>query len=51
MANADLEKMKRRSMDADGQTITTAGYVCAIIGIVIGVLNAIAGVVLQLKSR
>lgn len=51
MANADTAKMDTGVMDDSGRGLVTAGKVCAIIGIFVGVLNAIAGIAIQVASR
>lgn len=47
MGSSDLSAMRRGDMDVEGQGSTQAGVVCGWIGIVVSVLNGIAGAVLQ----
>jgi predicted Zn finger-like uncharacterized protein len=51
MGNTDLQAMARGRMDRSGQGSTKAGWICGIIGVVLAVVNGIAGVMLQLNRR
>lgn len=50
-AGTDLKRMELGSMDASGEGTTRAGQICGIIGIVLSVLNMIAGVVLRMNNQ
>ncbi|MFL5341477.1 MAG: hypothetical protein ACJ8F7_15130 [Gemmataceae bacterium] len=51
MAKNDLLEMDSGRMDEDGRGTTRAGQVCGIIGIVFGILNMIAGVIMFASKR
>ncbi len=50
MANTDLAKMDNGVMDREGRSLTTAGKACAIIGVGIGLINAILGVAINVAK-
>jgi hypothetical protein len=50
MANTDLDKMARHKMDRSGQGSTQTGKVLAIVGLVLGSINAVLGVILRAKG-
>jgi LSD1 subclass zinc finger protein len=50
MANTDLAKIQNRVMDPSGQGMTTAGKACALIAIVLGLINAIAGIAIRFSN-
>jgi hypothetical protein len=47
LAKQDLADMSAGRMDRSGQGITVAGNICAMVGVVLGILNIIAYVVLK----
>ncbi len=51
MASTDLAAMSSGYVDDSGQGVTTAGKICAIIGIVLSTINAIAGTILRVTDR
>lgn len=51
MANADKPKMERGLMDRSGETMTTAGQVCAYVGTLLGLINCIAGAALRMGGQ
>jgi hypothetical protein len=51
MAKKDLEEMSAGRMDESGRTLTMTGNVCAIIGVVLSMLNFIAGIILKVTNR
>src|SRR5262245_22174929 len=50
MANADLSKMQSGAMDPSGQGTTRGGQICGIIGLALSVINAVAGVIINLQN-
>ena len=44
MARTDLEKMNRNQMDRSGYGTTNAGFILAIIGVVLSILGIIGGI-------
>jgi phage FluMu protein Com len=51
MANADLLQMSTGKMDSSGRGNTQVGKICAIIGVVLGIINGIAGIIIRLNSK
>jgi predicted Zn finger-like uncharacterized protein len=51
MANADLPKMDRGEMDPGGMGSTRGGQICGIIGLILSILNAVAGVILMVAQQ
>jgi predicted Zn finger-like uncharacterized protein len=51
MASTDLGKMARRQMDRTGQGMTNTAKILCIVGLIIGTLNAILGIVLQVARK
>jgi predicted Zn finger-like uncharacterized protein len=51
MANSDLPAMDAGNMDDAGRGSTQAGKICGIIGIVLGIINAVAGVAIRLAQK
>jgi phage FluMu protein Com len=47
----DDSRVSSGKMDPSGRSSTSTGKVCAIIGIVIGIINAIAGVIINVSQR
>jgi ribosomal protein S27E len=50
MANTDLAQMTAGRMDPSGQGNTSAGKICGIIAIILGIINAIAGAAIQMGN-
>ena len=50
MANTDLAKMDNGVMDRAGRSMTTAGKACAIVGIGVGLVNAIFGIAMNVNK-
>jgi hypothetical protein len=50
LARADFIAMKSGHMDRSGHALTMAGNICAMVGIVISLLNCVATVVLQMMG-
>jgi hypothetical protein len=50
MANQDLAKMNNGSMDPEGRSLVTAGKACAIIGTILGVINAFLGAMIRMRN-
>ena len=48
MANTDLAQMAAKRMDPSGRGNTNTGKICGIVGVVIGFINAIAGIALRI---
>lgn len=51
MANTDLAQMSIGRMDQSGRGNTQAGKICGIIGVILGVINAIAGIAIQVGRK
>ena len=48
MGNSDLAEMTAGTMDASGRSTTSAGRICGIIGTILLILGAVAGILLLL---
>jgi phage FluMu protein Com len=51
MANTDKPKIERGVMDKDGAGMTTAGQVCAYVGVILGLINCVGGIALQVAQK
>ena len=51
MANTDLAIMQNGSMDKSGQGMTTAGKICAMIGVALGLIVVILNIFLLVSSK
>jgi phage FluMu protein Com len=51
MANTDLARMENRTMDRSGQGMTTAGKICGMIGVALGLINFILGIALRISGH
>ncbi len=51
MANTDKPKIERGVMDKDGATLTTAGQICAYVGVILGLISCVAGAAIQVAQK
>jgi len=51
MANNDMRQIREGRMDSSGEGQTRGGQICGIIGIILGIINAIAGAVMMANQK
>jgi hypothetical protein len=51
MANKDMAAIQEGRMDPSGEGQTKGGRICAIIGLILGILNMIAGFIMMANQK